>query len=617
MRASRVLRQVLAALAVLAATSTTPSIASVQASPTTTMTSPATAASSVATASDPVWSTPVTAFPDRGQPSDVSCPTVTWCMAVDLSGRVLIFNGSSWNTPKVVFPRVDGQNPGVRAVSCPSTSLCLAVSDYGYGVYRAGTWTVVRSSLAPFRAVGCYSSTRCAVVVGNDSSAHRIGFWNGTTVTAVVTSPWAYRVDAVACPTATTCHGIGVEPKGGAIALRSSGSGWVASYLNSDYTHSTFDLSCTAASFCLATSDSGAQAWRWNGTSWRHAGRTWSGIGLYAESVSCASSTSCYAVGDERVGRWNGSSWTIRDIFPIYGATYAIDCAASSSCVIIDNRGRFWRGGGSSWTPAASFDPTSVSVVDLSCPTANFCMATDYVGNALRWNGSAWTGMSRLGSLPSSVSCLSATWCMTVDVQQGTSRKWTGSWAPATTFDSVNPHWPVECASTTACFTFQSGEVRRWNGSSWSSPTRLFTSYGRVEIECRGSRFCLAMADDGQFRTWDGTAWSAVRRSGVTTPDRLSCTSRSFCMVESESGLYSTFNGSTWSVRRTLPHGIGALACQGSTRCLAADSLGAVWVWGGGSWVASPHRLDFQAFTMACMATRCMAVGQEKSSWTL
>ena len=567
-----------------------------------------------ATTADPVWSAPVTAVPDRGQPSDVSCPTTTWCMAVDLSGQALTFNGRAWSTPRKVFPKAPGQPQA--AVSCPTTSFCLAVSAYGYGVYRSGTWTVVRSALAPFRTVGCYSATRCALVMGDSWSAHRMAYWNGSTLTTSVNMPWAVRVDSVACPSATTCHAIGVDPNGAAIALRSSGVSWIASFLRSDYRHSIFDLSCTSASFCLATSSS-SHGWRWNGTAWRDAGATWSGIGLSPESLSCSSSSSCHAVGSERVGRWNGSSWSIHELYPIVGATYAVDCPSSSTCVIIDYRGRFWRGGGSTWTRAVSFDLTSQGVADLSCPTATFCMATDTTGNAVRWTGSGWTGMSRLGTRSSYVSCLSATWCMTVDGQQGTSRKWTGSWQAPVTFDLPGPYRPVACASTSACFTVLFGEVRRWNGVSWSALKPLLPgSDEQVQLVCAGSRFCLAMNYDGVFSTWNGTAWSAARRSGVTMADRLTCTSSTFCMVESEYRLYSTFNGTSWSVRRTLPDS-GAFGCQSSTRCLLATYDGTVYRWSGTSWVANANRLRLEAREIVCTPTRCMAMSDDKASWTL
>jgi len=556
----------------------------------------------------------VTAVPDRGQPSDVSCPTTTWCMAVDLSGRVMTFNGSAWTAPKVAFPRFDGHNPEVRAVSCPTTSFCLAVSGHGYGVYRSGTWTIVSSPLAPFRAVDCYSATRCGLLRG-DYPGRGLTTWNGTSLSASVTAPWASRVDAIACPSATVCHAIGLEPNGGAIALRTSGSGWVASYLGQAWPHTTLDVSCPSASFCLATSGSAYRTWRWNGSTWANAAKTDDGQLLDVESVSCTSSSSCTAVGDGRSGRWNGKAWSVRDLFPIYGASYSMDCATSSTCLVVDDRGRWWRGGGSTWTTAKSFDPTSEWVSDLSCPNSSFCLATDLVGNAVRWNGTTWTGMTRLGTRPSSVECLSTTWCMTVDSQQGTYRIWTGSWGPAVTFDLVN-WWPtLVCGSTTTCFVFQDGDVRRWNGRTWSNQIRLFSA-AVPTTRCVGAGFCVAMDLNGMMRTWNGSTWAAARRTGVTYPGGLTCASRSFCMVVSGGNLYSTWNGTSWSVRRTLPPELGPISCTSATRCVGTGYDGSSWLWAGSSWARASSGPGFEALALDCRSTFCMAVGYEMSSWT-
>ncbi|MER7072040.1 hypothetical protein [Terrabacter sp. NPDC000476] len=615
MRGGRVLVQVVAAVAVLVTTVVSPSAQTAQASaPTGAAQQSVPAATAEA---DPVWSAPVTAIPDRGQPSDVSCPSTTWCMAIDLSGQVLTFDGTTWSSPRKIFPKAPGQPQS--AVSCPTTTFCLATHASGYAVYRSGSWTVTRSALAPFRTVGCYSATRCALIRGDVFSSHAMAYWNGSSLTSSVNMPWAYRVDAVSCVSVTTCLAIGVEPSGGAIALRSSGATWVASYLGQATRFATLDLSCTSTSFCLATSGNSYRSWRWNGTSWRAAAETRDGIYLDANVVSCVSTTSCTAAGYGRVGRWNGTSWSVRELFPIIGATYAVDCPSSSTCVIVDDRGRWWRGGGSTWSAARSFDTTTGSgVADLSCPTSSFCMATDQVGNAFRWEGATWSGPSRLGTMSSSVSCPSSSWCMTVDSQQSTSRIWNGSWGAVTGVDYVTLLRPAECASTTACFVFEAGDVRRWNGRAWSASTQLFAPTGMdVRLDCAGSRFCIAMTDDGLFRTWNGSSWSAARRSGVTNTNQLTCTSSTFCMVESDSDLYSTFNGSSWSVRRTLPAGGGRFGCQSSTRCVMASDDGTAYWWAGGPWVASANRIGFLPSRIACAPTRCMAVGYEKASWTL
>ena len=612
MRGSRVLVKVVAALAVLGAAATSPAVASVQSRLPTVA---STTGEAVAAAADPVWSAPVTAVPDRGKPSDVSCPTATWCMAVDLSGRVSTFNGTSWSTPKAVFARVDGQNPGVRAVSCPTTTFCLAVSDFGYGVYRSGTWATVRSALAPLHEVDCYNAYKCAVVAGELGSEDRIGYWDGDMLTGFVDAPWAQGVDAVSCPTAWNCFGLGVAADESVIGLRAVGRGWAATYVGAGHHWADYDLSCAGAQFCMATSYE-STAWTWNGARWRSAGATWADLGLNPVSVSCTSATSCHAVGEMRVGRWNGSTWTVHQLTYSYGGGLVVDCATSSACVVVDDRGRYYRGARTTWTTAATFDATSGQVADLSCPTSTFCMATDYYGTAARWTGGTWATPTRLGSLGSAVSCTSATWCMTVDAQQGTSRVWSGTWRSAVVFDNINVHWPSACASSTACFTFQGGDVRRWNGSTWGRSSTLFSTSEDVLLSCR-SGFCMVMAADGLFRTWNGSSWSAARRSGLTQTSTLSCVSRTSCIVIALDNTYSTFDGSSWSVRRSLPESMSSMACQTSTRCLATTSDGVVYAWNGVSWAQSPNRLSFQAIRMACVPTRCMAVGQELSSWTL
>jgi hypothetical protein len=55
----------------------------------------------------------------------VSCPTTSFCMAVDEdSNRSVMFSGGSWSAP---IPASSGY--GLEAVSCPSTSFCVAVDD--------------------------------------------------------------------------------------------------------------------------------------------------------------------------------------------------------------------------------------------------------------------------------------------------------------------------------------------------------------------------------------------------------------------------------------------------------------------------------------------------------
>jgi hypothetical protein len=69
------------------------------------------------------WSAP-TKIADRL--NAVSCPTSSFCVAVDSSGDALTYNGTSWSAPT----KIDGNNV-LRSVSCPTSTFCVAVDQNG------------------------------------------------------------------------------------------------------------------------------------------------------------------------------------------------------------------------------------------------------------------------------------------------------------------------------------------------------------------------------------------------------------------------------------------------------------------------------------------------------
>jgi hypothetical protein len=109
------------------------------------------------------WSAPVVIDQD-GKATYVSCPSSTFCDAVDYNGNSVTFNGTSWSAPV----SVDGQLP---AVSCPSSSFCTAVSANGFGtgtayIYDGSSWAAsvgqLDSSGLPDE-ISCTSASFCAV----------------------------------------------------------------------------------------------------------------------------------------------------------------------------------------------------------------------------------------------------------------------------------------------------------------------------------------------------------------------------------------------------------------------------------------------------------------------
>src|SRR5690242_14246237 len=79
--------------------------------------------------------------------NSVSCPSSSFCVAVDLRGDAVTYNGTSWTPPAVI--EGEKQNPDgtfqshrLTSVSCPSTSFCMAVDENGNAVsYNGTSWS--------------------------------------------------------------------------------------------------------------------------------------------------------------------------------------------------------------------------------------------------------------------------------------------------------------------------------------------------------------------------------------------------------------------------------------------------------------------------------------------
>ena len=150
----------------------------------------------------------------------VSCPSRTFCLAVDSDGHAARFNGHFWSAPRLI------DSESLTSVSCPSRSFCVAVDQAGGVVSFDGrSWRRhgVLQYLDGFTSVSCVSRLFCAAV---DALGNALMF-NGRTWSAAV------RVEPA-------------EAYGG-------GS------LNS--------VSCSSSSFCAAVDDAG-NAFTFNGHSW-------------------------------------------------------------------------------------------------------------------------------------------------------------------------------------------------------------------------------------------------------------------------------------------------------------------------------------------------------------
>ena len=296
---------------------------------------------------------------------------------VDLN-QVLHYNGTKWS--HVTAPQPGGtalhDTSQLSSVRCTSTTNCWAVGVYdknGASLSQAlhwngGKWSqkttpdpggtgegdfndlsdIVCSSAGNCWADGAYGNQ----VGSNEVALNLVLHWNGSkwshvgTPNPAGTKPTDMNgLEAIRCPSATNCWGIGgygtLTEAGVTLfneVLHWNGSKWRAVTVPSPgeqdkiMHESGLDaLSCTSASSCWAVgADTGTNRFRnetlhWNGRHWRlvSAPNPATGTGAFnlLAGLSCATDTNCWAVGELEQGgadvslnevlHWTGHKWIL------------------------------------------------------------------------------------------------------------------------------------------------------------------------------------------------------------------------------------------------------------------------------------------------------------------
>ena len=520
------------------------------------------------------WSRPVTIDPGgyRVELTSVSCPTTSFCAAVDTLGRALTWNGHAWSAPQGIDPR----GAGMESVSCPTSGYCVAVDGNGRALTWNGTsWSapvLIDGTGYGLQSVSCASARFCAA-----------GDWDGNVVTfngkawskpklvdptntAMTTGG---GIGSLACPTSTFC--VGVDWEGGSVTF--NGHSWKRdTTFDPDGAEGLMEVSCRSASFCMAVD--GGDDLIWDGHSWT-APNLIDVTGDGIEDVSCGSTTSCMVVDwNGNALHWNGASWPATAIScPDTATTSAGDCTAVGSYA----------------------DPRAGVLDSVSCPTAGFCAAVDGNGNALTARAvgrghlvwSAPADIDPIAGILTSVSCTSAWFCMAVD-SGGYALSWNGTswsqpvWSASSPADrSGGALAGVSCATTTFCTAIDgNGRVLFWNGTDWSAPLVVDAHGGGLTgVSCASASFCAAVDADGFALTWNGAAWSApqiVDPSGGLTG--VSCPVSGGCTAVGASGEAFTWNRVAIGVAFTDPRGGGltAVSCPRRGACVATDFDGRV-----------------------------------------
>ena len=275
------------------------------------------------------WSSPSTIDASGGGLGDVSCASPTFCVAVDLDGNVLTYDGTSWSGPT----SIDSGN-ALNWVSCPSVGFCAAVdSDGNVLTYDGTSWSP--TSVNPgvnLESVSCTSSAFCAVV-GDDGNAFTFDGTNWSGPTAIDPGTIVWSVSCLPTMSSTFCMAVA----SGGEAFTYDGTGWSGG-TDADAANNLYAVSCAATDFCVA-GDWNGQAVMYDGTNWSSAGTVDPSYNV-VNSISCASTTFCAAVVNDGDGYiYDGTTWTGPPTIDSGNNAWAVSCPTTSFCAAVDLSG--------------------------------------------------------------------------------------------------------------------------------------------------------------------------------------------------------------------------------------------------------------------------------------
>jgi len=359
-----------------------------------------------AAASAMLWSAPEQINPANPAPSAnaslglnaVSCASSSLCVAVEGAGSILtstdpLEDPSSWATP------YSDPNEYLTAVSCPSTLLCEAVARGGDLVTstdptdESSTWTAstpgpdLNGTIQQDDAISCAPNTTTCVFGGLDGLATlgRTG-WQAVTFPGIL-------ITGLSCPSLSLCvatfsqsDAFEDDPSGVITTTNPTGgqSAWTMTYLPAV---GLAGLSCPTVSLCVAVSDD------------------------YLEGIV----TSTNPTG-------GASAWVV-DPGNLLFTTYGISCASSALCVATGSQNATFgdedtydstnpTGGLAAWNTSV-IEPGNITVnqvvTSVSClPETPTCVAVDrknvYVGSSVSAHALtvalAGTGSGRVTASP-------------------------------------------------------------------------------------------------------------------------------------------------------------------------------------------------------------------------
>jgi hypothetical protein len=429
--------------------------------------------------------------------------------------------------------------------------------------------------------------------------------------------------------------------------------------------------------------------------------------------VTCNSTSDCWTVGIYRnttgsthtlIEHWDGTAWSVvtspNTSVSQQNDLYSVTCASSSDCWAVGN----YFTSGISQTLTEHWDGASWSIVispntattqnnflnGVTCNSAIDCWTVGYydsgafdaTGNPIsqtlieRWNGAAWLVTPSPNSSTAEtnyllgVDCASASLCWAVGYNFGANpdqtaviERWNGTvWtmvaAPSSNPVQANQLNAVVCPTNSQCWAVGSSDAQlalteKWDGTSWSIVSSPSAAGGGSDnrlndVACSSASDCWAVGRDSlgesYFQHWDGASWTRFY-APITIPftfkslSGVTCISAADCWAvgdandanDVDQGLIEHWDGSSWTVVTSPIVGSGSaladVACTSTANCWAVGyqttpTQTLIEHWNGVAWTVVPspnvNTADFnQLRGVACAsAADCWAVGYTGSNST-
>lgn len=565
---------------------------------------------------------------------DVSCPSVSLCVAVDADGNVVSSTDPAAGADAWTVDKVDGDHV-IRAVACPTASFCVAGDTDGNiltSTDPAGdalSWDVTPTRPGrQITEIDCPTVSRCFATdsgMGGATFLATSAPAGGSSAWSTVRDLYDYAGAGMSCPSVSLC----VVNSGDGTVLSSTepanpGGTWDSEFISGtdgppgSHWPMGVGVSCASDSFC-AVSGGSFDAWTSSNptggpSAWKRARTSWVASDLMT-SVACLSPTACFGTDLNGALLSSGTpsvSWDGNAVDKNRGLR-AVSCTLPLRCVAMDVQGDAFSsvnpaGGASTWrrVHVAENDVP----LGLSCqPT--LCVGTNTIGTALRSAnpfapGATWsdTGLSWINAaiVDPDVACPSAGLCVVVDGDEHVLSSTNPSAAsPTWRSTGVEPDGrslkSVACATTSLCVaTDDRGYVLTSTNPAdgvWSAPTKLTAGRALNDVSCTPDPLCVALGADGRVFTSTAPAapahiWSASQvESTDDALERIFCASKMLCAALDREGRVTVSTdpprgAPSWSALEPVDQrgGLADVSCAGGS-CVAVDRAGGVVVGAG------------------------------------